>query len=157
MKKIVVVSDSHGNRQALDGLCAVIAEADAVFHLGDTSSDGAYLRAKFPGKCTVINGNCDFMKVGEDEAVMSFEGVKIFACHGHAYGVKQTPYRLAARAEELGCAVALYGHTHRADESRIGGVTLINPGSLTRYGRKSYAYLVITGDKCVCKIVSPDE
>ena len=40
MKTVVIVSDSHGNRQAIDRLDAVFSESDCVIHLGDTSSDG---------------------------------------------------------------------------------------------------------------------
>ena len=153
MKKIVVVSDSHGNRQALDSLDGVFAESDVIIHLGDTSSDGGYVRSKYPDKTVVINGNCDFISVGEKEKVLNIESVNIFCCHGHAYSVKSTLSRLALRAKELDCTVALYGHTHDALESEIDNVTLLNPGTLSRYSQKSYLYLVINGDKFTQKIV----
>ena len=153
MKTIVVVSDSHGNRQALDGLDGIFAESDYIVHLGDTSSDGGYIRSKYPDKTVVINGNCDIISVGDKEKVLSIEGVDILACHGHAYSVKSTLSRLAKRAKELGCKIALYGHTHDAKESEIDGVTLLNPGTLSRYSQKSYIYLVINGDKFTQKIV----
>ena len=153
MKKIVVVSDSHGNRQALDSLDGIFAESDLIIHLGDTSSDGGYIRNKYPDKTVVINGNCDFISVGDKERVIKIEDVNIFACHGHAYSVKSTLSRLALRAKELDCKIALYGHTHEALESETGGVTLLNPGTLSRYSSKSYLYLVINGDKFTQKIV----
>ncbi len=164
MKTVVIVSDSHGNRQAIDGLDAIFSESDCIIHLGDTSSDGNYIKKKHPEKTYLLNGNCDlYSKFGEDdcdvfplgekEAVLDIEGVKIFACHGHAYSVKRDFLPLAKRAEELGCAIALYGHTHEADERQIGGVTLINPGTLSRYSQNSYAYLVINNGKFTQKIV----
>ena len=153
MKKIVVVSDSHGNRKALDELDIIFAECDCIIHLGDTSSDGGYIRKKYPDKTVVINGNCDMFGLGENEKVISFEGVNIFACHGHLYSVKSTLSRLAKRAKELDCTLALYGHTHDAKESEIDGLTLINPGTLSRYSQKSYLYLVINGDAFTHKIV----
>lgn len=156
MKKIIVVSDSHGNRRALDGLDGIFAESDFIIHLGDTSSDGNYVRGKYPDKTVVINGNCDLLGVGEKETVLHIEGVNIFACHGHAYSVKSTLTRLANRARELDCEIALYGHTHDARESEIDGVTLLNPGTLSRYSQKSYIYLVINGDKFTQKIVRTD-
>ena len=156
MKTIVVVSDSHGNRQALDALDGIFAESDLIVHLGDTSSDGGYIRSKYPGKTEVINGNCDFISVGEKEKVINCEGINILACHGHAYSVKTTLARLAKRAKELDCRLALYGHTHEAKETEIDGVTLLNPGNLSRYSQKSYLYLVINGDKFTQKIVRID-
>ena len=156
MKKIIVVSDSHGNRKALDSLDGIFAESDLIIHLGDTSSDGGYIRSKYPDKTVVINGNCDIMSVGERERIINCEGVNILACHGHTYSVKSTLSRLAMRAKELDCRLALYGHTHDARETEIDGITLLNPGTLSRYSQKSYLYLVVNGDKFTQKIVRID-
>ena len=93
------------------------------------------------------------MKLGEDEIVLEIENVKIFACHGHRYSVKSTLTRLAARAKELGCNIALYGHTHSARADEIDGVTLINCGCGTRYGARSYLYLIVNGRNFTYKIV----
>lgn len=153
MKTIVVISDTHGNRQLLDKLDPIFAENDYIIHLGDTSSDGNYIRTKHPEKTYVINGNCDVMSLGESEKVISVGGVKIFACHGHRYSVKSSLHKLAERAKSLGCNIALYGHTHRASETEIDGVTLLNPGAGKRYGENSYLYIVINGGKAVFKTV----
>ena len=62
---------------------------------------------------------------------------------------------LAARAKELACDVALYGHTHTPLISEVGGVTLVNPGSL-RFdvgAGGSYAYLVVNGKKVTAVLV----
>lgn len=154
MKTAVVLSDTHGNRAAIDALYGVLSESDYIFHLGDTSSDCGYIRQRLPHKRIIsINGNCDMWNLGEDESVTEIEGVKIFACHGHRYSAKHTLLKLALRGKELGCDVVLYGHTHCAREDEYDGVKLINPGCMTRYSRNSYAYLVINGENTVCKIV----
>lgn len=157
MKKAVIVSDTHGNLAALDALDGIFSECDLIFHLGDTSRDGAYIRGKYPDKTYVINGNCDFAALGENEVIVEVEKVRIFACHGHTYSVKHTLSKLADRAKELGCSVALYGHTHRAEEREVGGVLTINPGNMSRYSQNSYCYLVINGDRATSKIVYPDK
>lgn len=156
MIKIVTVSDTHGNRRFLDGLDGIFAESDIIIHLGDTSADGAYLRARYPDKTYIVNGNCDAARLGEDEIVKELDGVKILMCHGHRYSVKHTLSKLAERAKKLGCTVALYGHTHRAREDELDGITLVNPGCGTRYAAKSYLYTVISGGKVVHKIVNVD-
>ena len=153
MKTIVVVSDSHGNRQALDGLDGIFSESDYIIHLGDTSADGNYILCKYPDKTTVINGNCEIFSVGESEKILNIDSVRIFACHGHMYSVKSTLSRLAKKAKELGCDIALYGHTHCAREDEINGVTLLNPGTLSHYAQTSYLYLVINNGKFTQKIV----
>lgn len=154
MKTLIAVSDSHGNRRAFESLDGIFSESDYIVHLGDTSADGSIINKKYPEKTVLINGNCDPVKLGDDERVIEIEGVKIFLCHGHRYSVKSTLLKLAARAKELGCTLALYGHTHSARETEIDGVTLINPGSLSRYGGQSYLYVVINKDKITHKIVA---
>lgn len=154
MKTLVAVSDSHRNRSALDDLDKIFSDSDYIIHLGDTSDDGGYIRKKYPDKTIVLNGNCDLIKLGDDEVVLQVENVKIFACHGHLYSVKYTLSHLAKKAKELGCALALYGHTHMAKVEEECGVKLINPGTLSKYSSQSYAYLVINNNKIIEKIVT---
>lgn len=153
MKTVTILSDTHGNRRAIDDIGGVLAESDYIIHLGDTSGDGSYIRKNYGEKTYLINGNCDPLKLGENELVIEIEGVKIFATHGHLYSAKTTLLRLAARAKELDCNICLYGHTHSAREDEIDGVAVINPGCMTKYSQNSYCYLVINGDKFTAKIV----
>lgn len=155
MKKIVVISDTHGNLRAIDDIMQILAESDYIFHLGDTSYDGMYVKKLFPSKTYVLNGNCDFPPLCDNEKVVEIEGVKIFACHGHRYSVKSTLEKLALRAEARGCQIALYGHTHIPGEQTIRNVRLINPGTMSRYAQPSYCYLVINDKKAVSTIVYP--
>ena len=153
MKKLIIISDSHGNRRAIDELDGIFAESDYIIHLGDTSADGGDIRGKYPDKTVVINGNCDPVKLGDDERVLEVEDMKIFLCHGHRYSVKFTLAKLTEEAKKLDCKLALYGHTHRPRGDVLDGVTLLNPGSLSRYGNKSYLYVVVNGNKFTHKIV----
>ena len=156
MKTAVILSDSHGNIGGIETLDSIFSESDYIIHLGDTSGDGAKIAKKYPNKTYLVNGNCDAMHCGENELVIDIEGIKIFATHGHLYSVKSTLLKLAKRAKELKCKLALYGHTHRAGEDEVDGVTLINPGTMSRYSQKSYCYLVVNNDKAVAKTVFLD-
>lgn len=152
LKKITVVSDTHGNAEAIRKLFPIFAESDYIIHLGDTSSDGQIIRREFPDKTLLLNGNCDLSKLGEDELILEVEGVKIFACHGDKYGVKRGYDNIAYKAEQEGCKAALFGHTHAPIEKTVGSVTLFNPGTLRRYAANTYLYLIVNGDKIVGKI-----
>ena len=81
--------------------------------------------------------------------------MKILLTHGHRYGVKTDLLSLALRAEELGCRLVFFGHTHTAEIVEHGAVTLVNPGSLTHpsFGTPTYAYTVITEDRAFTKLV----
>ncbi len=153
MKTFVVLSDSHGRLGAVGRVAPLFAENDFVIHLGDGSSDMRPYAAQFPGKVYVMKGNCDF-SYGEEERVIEAEGLSLFCCHGHRYGVKHGLEKLAARAKERGCSVALYGHTHCADIQTVDGVLCINPGALGSYSDPSYCYLVLHKGKAVPTVVN---
>ena len=152
MKTFVVLSDSHGRKKNVEKLLALFAENDLVVNLGDGSADVRDFGRENPEKVYIMKGNCDF-SYGLDEAVIEAEQVRIFCCHGHKYGVKSGLGRLAARAKELDCSVALYGHTHRADISEVGGVLCVNPGAAGDYTSPSYCYLVVHGAKVTPTVV----
>lgn len=152
MKTYIVISDSHGRREAVERLRPLFEENDGVLHLGDGASDVRQLALRDPKKYKVMKGNCDFSG-GLEEYEFEEEGVKVFCCHGHRYGVKHGREELARRAKALGCAVALYGHTHTASIEEIDGVMLVNPGALSDWTSPSYCYLVLHNGKATATIV----
>lgn len=153
MKTFVILSDTHGNQDGIQKLSQIFAESDYIIHLGDHCADMRNVQREYPEKCYICAGNCDFGG-GLDEYVLEAEGHRIFFCHGHRYGVKQGIDELIARAKELDCDIALYGHTHIAFCEQLDGIWVINPGNVTRYSfEKSYCYLCLHGEKVVPTIV----
>ncbi len=155
MKTLVVVADSHSRVANVESLRALIEENDYFVHLGDGANDARELYKAYPDKVYLCRGNCDFYAPYPLQYILEVEWLKILCCHGHEYGVKQDLSRLAQEAKRLGCAMAVYGHTHRADIQEIDGVTLVNPGTLQFPVKQggSYAYLVVNKDKCTPVLV----
>ena len=153
MKTFLVLSDSHGRRKPLEKIIPLAAENDFIVHLGDGAGDLREVMREYPEKTYLLKGNCDAYN-WQEECVIEAEGISILCCHGHKYGVKSGLSRLAYRAKELGCEVALYGHTHRASIDEVGGVMCINPGSAGSYSDASYCYLVVHNKKPTATIVS---
>ena len=155
MKKILIVSDTHGNAKGLEELSALVAENDYIIHLGDGAGDMRELRSRYPDKVFVCAGNCDFFSPLPDCGELEVEYRKIFYCHGHHYGVKSDLNALAQEAKRRGADIALYGHTHRALISEEEGVLLINPGTMRYSVNKggSYCYLVVHKDKATPVLV----
>ena len=155
MKKLVIISDSHGNIKAVDSMRSLFAENDYIIHLGDGAADIRPIASESPEKTYFCAGNCDFFASYPTEGEIFVEKLKIFYCHGHKYGVKSGLTALAREAKRRGADIALYGHTHNALITEEEGVTLINPGSLRRAVGEggSYCYLVINGDKATPVIV----
>lgn len=154
MKTIVVLSDTHGNKDGVRRLSAVFKECDYVVHLGDGALDMSDVLAQYPKKTYVCRGNCDCVRA-LPEGELEVDGVKIFFCHGDGYRVKTDLSRLSREAKERGCSLALFGHTHRAEIVQTDGVTLVNPGSMRfpAYMGGSYAYITVKNGKVYPVIV----
>jgi putative phosphoesterase len=155
MKKAVIISDSHGNLNAVRKLYPIFEENDIIVHLGDGAGDIREFYKENPEKVYLCAGNCDFFSPYPSEGTFIMDGVEIFYTHGHNYRVKSHLYALSERAKELGCKIALYGHTHTPSIDEVNGITCINPGSLRFEVGKggSYCYLVVHGEKVTPVIV----
>mgnify|MGYP003297992236 CR=1 FL=1 len=53
--KILLVSDTHGNNEALDKILKIHPDMDLYLHLGDSESTPELLRP-----FVTVKGNCDF-------------------------------------------------------------------------------------------------
>jgi len=148
MRKIAVISDSHGGKVRLEMFSRIAEEEkfDAIVHCGDGVSDAKWLAKSTGIEVRMVAGNCDFYDRIQRELVFTEEGVRILAVHGDRYDVKWGPTRLSYYAEEKCVKVALYGHTHQAFAGYVGGALLLNPGAL-KDGR--YAELHIRNGQCV--------
>ena len=130
MKRILVLSDSHGN---VNNMVTAVGRLrpDMIIHLGDCWADAEQLHRKFP--MTIMEqvpGNCD-CRQDIPERILLIEGKKILICHGHTFNVKAGYLNLEYAAEERKVDAALFGHTHQAMTEYRGGLYLMNPGSLS--------------------------
>ena len=149
MKKLLILSDTHGNISALEKLRDIMAESDYIIHLGDHQKD-IKLFKEFDSKIFSVLGNCD--GGGCDEFV-EIDGLKIMLTHGDRYGVKSGLLNLYMKAKEQGVNAVFFGHTHQAVIEEKDGITFINPGTLKGFFGKSYCYAVVYNGKITAKIV----
>ncbi len=147
MKKLVVVSDNHGNQQILKTIKDVESDADYYIHCGDSEAD---LKEELDGYICV-KGNRDNLHLDiPREYKMVIENVNVYITHG--IGFRSFNYK-AAMHEALkknNCQLLLYGHTHTPIFMQDGSYTYINPGSICRprNGSKcSYAIVTIDGSQ----------
>jgi putative phosphoesterase len=158
MTKIIILSDIHFNSVNLKKIDKIILESDYCFFLGDGINAMANYQDRLGERLITLRGNCDFFaKAGlKDEALLDIDGFKIFATHGHKFGVKLSLDNLAYRAKQLQADIALFGHTHIAYWGYKGNILLVNPGSLgsPRIGSPTYAYMLLSpAKKPLVKIV----
>ena len=148
--KIGVLSDTHGNLNAIESIMPVLEKCDLVLHLGDHFYDMDGFSTKLNGKLYTVYGNCDG---GGEDLVLERENTKILVCHGDKYGVKMGLTRIYLRALEIGAKLVFYGHTHRANVTFENGITIINPGAMTHFGDKSYAIVDLNDGVIEAKII----
>lgn len=142
--RILVLSDAHGNINAIKRAIENEPAAQKIFYLGDGSSDVARIKENYPNKeFIIIKGNND---VGDFPEIFCgfIGGLKTIATHGHRQYVKYNLDRLYFLALENEAKIVLYGHTHNPDIKLQNGIYFINPGCL--YGIKP-TYLVIDFEK----------
>ncbi len=148
--RIVALSDTHGNSYALESVILRNTDADWILHLGDGERelDNFILsHQKLAPKIIHVAGNCDFDSISPEYFVLPVMEHKIFATHGHLYGVGSSLDKLRELALANECDIVLFGHTHMKYESYEKGIYFLNPGSasIPRDGSKpSFGHIDIS-------------
>ena len=147
--KLLIASDIHGDIESAKILIEAFHknDCDKIVLLGDILYHGP--RNDLPGryapkevitllngysdKILAVRGNCDTevdqmvltFPVLADYAILSLDGLAVYATHGHNYNTK-TPPPLAEGD------ILLHGHTHVIKAEEFGNKNMyINPGSIT--------------------------
>ncbi len=146
--RILVVSDTHGYNDNLMEVLEREKNISWMLHLGDLEGSEHMIENTAPCPVTMVAGNNDYFTTAPMEAVVQFGKYRIFMTHGHKYGVNYGMLRLKMAARERRCKIAIYGHTHRPCIDEEGGITIINPGSLTypRQADRRPSYIVMDVD-----------
>ncbi|MCF0258722.1 MAG: metallophosphoesterase [Erysipelotrichaceae bacterium] len=142
--EVIIVSDTHGKTHYLDEIEKLYPHADLYVHCGDLEDNPG----KYP-KWLFVRGNNDWMGGMPENRIVTLMGHKILILHSHQVSYSKRESQLAAIAQDNGCDIVLYGHTHVSKIQRVNGVLLINPGSMwmSRDGRlPSFARLLLTED-----------
>ena len=147
--KFLIASDLHGDLASCEALIEKFNSegCERILFLGDILYHGprndlphSYnpkgviaLLNSYADKITSVRGNCDAevdemvldFPVLADYALLSLDGITVFASHGHHYNT-DTPPKLSLGDVMLG------GHTHLYGIKEFGNKNLyINPGSVS--------------------------
>ncbi|CAM3944884.1 metallophosphoesterase [Mesobacillus thioparans] len=153
MSKVLIVSDSHGSTEMLEGIERQHGEdVDLMIHCGDSE-----LSEKDPAIVNFrsVKGNCDFYGNYPDEEIHVLNGRKILVTHGHLYSVKSTLVNLYYKAKEMQADIVCFGHSHILGAEMVDDVIFINPGSVRLpRGRdeKTYTILELENDQASLRI-----
>lgn len=157
---IGIISDIHGNEQALKATIAEMPETDLILLSGDIAGRAVDLKKVFEiideNEIVFIKGNHEDMAVlyfdnfGKDDDVLrelverinktpysmelELANKKIFMAHGSPWNIKSEyiypEYGDFSAFETLGYDYIILGHTHIPMIVKSGNVTIINAGSV---------------------------
>lgn len=151
--RVLIVSDTHGRHAALDRCLEEAGKIDVFIHLGDVEGGEEYIDAVVDCEKHMVRGNNDFFSDLPREEEFTLGKSRVFITHGHGYYVSLDPEYIYEEAQARKADIVMFGHTHRPFFEEKGGVTVINPGSLSyprQEGRKgSYMIMEISGDGVV--------
>ena len=115
--RILLISDSHGNNDAVDELITKWPDVDLYLHAGDSES---HPRSVYPFR--VVRGNCDYSFDMQDELLIPTPFGNILMRHKKEISDK--------KLKDNDVKVYIYGHTHIPECVKRKGIAFINPGSL---------------------------
>lgn len=145
MKKVLVISDTHGRTANLEKILPKVKPIDYLLHLGDVSREEDYIEVLAECPCCFIAGNNDYFSDLPRERLIKIEKIPIFMAHGHCHYVNARKDMIKSVAKEKGARIALFGHTHVPFCEEMDGVLVANPGSLSlprqADGRPTYMIL----------------
>lgn len=148
VKRYLLVSDTHGRNALLER----IFQLEGPFYGMIFCGDGEGLEKELwnipgcPAEIHMVKGNNDWGSELPGECVMKLGRYRILLTHGHRYHVRTGLQSLSFRSSEKMCDMCFFGHTHEPLMENMGGILMINPGSLTyprQYSRKP-SYVVVT-------------
>ena len=133
--KILLVSDSHGNNEALELLVKTYPNMDLYLHAGDSESD-PYSIEPFRS----VKGNCDYF--GD-----FLERLVIPTPYGNML-VQHQPNPSTDVLYKKNIKIFVYGHTHVRHLYEEDGLICINPGAISFARDKyDYSYAIVTIDE----------
>lgn len=149
-RKILVVSDSHGNnsnlRKAIEAFGPRGEQLEMLIHLGDIQGSLEAIERLVDCPVEAVSGNGDFIPGLPGTKIISIGKEKALITHGHRYGCKMGTGKMRELAEANGAGMVLFGHTHIPLLENFSDMKIMNPGSISQPRQEGHrpTYLVIT-------------
>ena len=130
--KILLVSDSHNDYQALDELVRKYPNMDLYLHAGDSEQDEFSIKPFIS-----VRGNCDHYYDFPNYLVIPSPKGNIYVQHA--------PSISNSVINEHKAKIVIHGHTHTRRFEERQGIVFINPGAIS-YARDKYdgSYVILT-------------
>lgn len=143
--RILIVSDTHRHNENYFRALERVGQVHMVIHCGDAEGSEYILQEAAGVPLHIVMGNNDFFSDLPRELELEAAGKKILVTHGHYYCVSTGYELLRDEGKARDFDIIMFGHTHKPVIDRSGGITILNPGSLTypRQEGKRPSYIVM--------------
>lgn len=148
MKKILIISDTHGQLSLMSQIIDKEKPIDMLIHCGDLEISPSVFGALVDCPVHAIAGNNDYS--AELPRIKNFNigALKVTAVHGHRYRLYDGFTGLDYLARENHSDIVMFGHTHRPVVATQNGITFVNPGSVTYPRQEGHlpSYIIMNVD-----------
>lgn len=135
--KVVVVSDSHHNKEVLEKIVTKHPDASLFLHAGDSCLDAHEIAPYLS-----VKGNCDYEDYPKERIIHTPYGVLVIT-HGHQFLMNHQRLMQKRQAKIL-----IVGHTHQHKVTQYGDAYVFNPGSVSVPRDKTQGtYLILNLEK----------
>jgi uncharacterized protein len=151
--KIGLISDTHGHLPSQ--VRKAFSDVDLIIHAGDIGNQAVMTELQALAPVRAVYGNMDGSQVGRLDRVEFVDADGTIICVIHILNSPQAMVRELSKSGKQ-VDVVVFGHTHRAQETRHNGILFVNPGSATQpRGDKgpSVAVLVVENSRVIVEFV----
>ena len=85
--RILVISDSHGRNDDIEGVLKQVGDIDMMIHCGDVERGDSYIREIADCPVVMVAGNNDYYLDLPSEEEVRIGDYKVLVTHGHGYYV----------------------------------------------------------------------
>ncbi|MCR1839639.1 metallophosphoesterase family protein [Murimonas intestini] len=147
--KILIVSDTHRHDANLVTVINKVSPIDRLIHLGDAEGSEDYIRQIAECPVNIVSGNNDFFCDLPREEEFMIGKYRVMITHGHYYYVSLDMQEIKRQAVTRGIDIVMFGHTHKPYLEKDGGITILNPGSLSYPRQEGHkpSYIIMDVDR----------
>ena len=150
MKRIGILSDTHGYLEDIDLVLEATADQDIDMwlHAGDLGDDARYMQEHTNVPVYAVHGNNDRVQPLEPrEQLIPLEDTYIYMTHGDKVSYYNRIQELTHLGTSMGARLIVAGHSHHHGEVRSGDAVFVNPGSISLpRDRSGGTFAIVTYD-----------
>ncbi len=156
--EILMISDTHGNRDMIESMLPVTDSVDLLVHLGDDYRDALpFIEAGFPTIRVPGTWGAEYQDpLIDNRRFEDFLGWRFFLTHTPTKDSHDLPNDMDPNLviHDQECHVFCHGHTHEPKISKYNDVVILNPGHLKSHYDRGFdaSYAKITISELICHI-----